>query len=118
LNGRPFGEEHWRGGAGSSGREFRRLAEQNLDISLIVNHENKQAHGRPPDLAADRELTQPITCIVGRSRAINSKDAAAPRRSVNGPRHCAQRHEKYQISNRERCAEHHSHEARRDEARL
>ena len=61
------------------------LAEQNLDISLIVNRENKQAHARPPDLAADRELTEPITCIVGHSRAMNSKDAAAPRRNVNDP---------------------------------
>jgi hypothetical protein len=28
-------------------------------------------------LAADRELTKPITYIVGRSRAKNSKDVAA-----------------------------------------
>jgi hypothetical protein len=42
-------------------RSLKLLAEQNLDISFIVNHENKQAHGRPPDLAADRELTKPIT---------------------------------------------------------
>jgi hypothetical protein len=60
------------------------LAEQNLDISLIVNHENKQAHARPP-LAADRELTYPITCIVGRSRANNSKDAAASPRALLDP---------------------------------
>jgi hypothetical protein len=38
-------------------------------------------------------LTKPITCIVGRLRAMNSKDAPVPPRSVNGPRHCAQRHE-------------------------
>ena len=37
------------------------LAEQNLDIGLIINHENERAHARPPDLAADRELTKPIT---------------------------------------------------------
>ena len=61
------------------------LAEQNFDISLIVNHENKQAHARPPDLAADRELTKPINCIVGRLRAMNSKDAAAPPRGLNDP---------------------------------
>ena len=36
------------------------LAEQNLDISLIVNHENKQAHARPPDLVAESWLTRSL----------------------------------------------------------
>jgi hypothetical protein len=88
------------------------LAEQNLDISLFVNHENKQAHARPP-LATDREATYPITCIVGRSRANNSKDAAASPRALLDPLLRAAP-SKYQISNRERCAEHHSRAARRD----
>jgi hypothetical protein len=87
------------------------LAEQELDVSLIVNHENKQAHARPPDLAADHELTEPITYIVGRSRAMNSKDEAPPR-GANGP--VTTRTAK--ISNREECAEHHSHAPCRDEA--
>ena len=30
-------------------------------ISLIVKHENRQAHA-PSDLAVDRDLTKPITC--------------------------------------------------------
>jgi hypothetical protein len=29
------------------------LAKQHLDIRLIIDHENKQVHGRPPDLASD-----------------------------------------------------------------
>ena len=29
------------------------LAEQNLDISLIVNHENERVHVRAPDLIRD-----------------------------------------------------------------
>jgi hypothetical protein len=102
-----LGEIHSKAASAEVATEL--LAEQNLDISLIVNHENKQAHARPPDLAADRELTKPINCIVSRLRAMNGKDAAAPPRGLNDPvwAHAM----KYQISNRERCAEHHSHAA-------
>ena len=29
------------------------LSEQNLDIRLVINHENEQVHARPPDLIRD-----------------------------------------------------------------
>ena len=68
------------------------LRKKGYYISLIVNHENKQAHA-PSDLAVDRELTKPTTCRAA------SMDLATARN----------------LEPRAVC-KHHSHATRRDEA--